>query len=179
MLAQPTLRFRKTAHCHPKINQLPELVKGRVTRQLPLVWKSSAILETLCWYSTSRVWEWETQNRSYRYYWELLTKETCPLFNWTQSTAGVWTGAQISGVLKSTDVFCPKTCSCLYALRFYVLMPLADLFITLFFYHDLKQCLLISYFIITLLLGELLKSNCWENVWGFGGCWTQPASSCW
>lgn len=108
---------------------MPELVKERVTRQLPPVWKSSAILETLRWYSTSHVWEWETQNRSYRYYWELLTNETCPQFNLTQSTAGIWTAAQISGVLKSTDVFCPKTCLFLCAFRFYILMPLTDLFI--------------------------------------------------
>lgn len=179
MLAQVTPRFRKTAPSHPRINRLPELAKGKVTRQLPPAWKSSAILETLHWCSASRVWEWETQNCSYRYYWELLTNETCPWFNWTQSTAGIWTGGQISGVLKSTDVFCPKTRLFLCALRFYILMPLTDLFIILFFCHDLKQRLLISYFITTLLLGELLKSDCWKNVWGFGGCWAQPASSRW
>lgn len=43
-------------------------------------------------------------------------------------------------------------------------MPLTDLFIILFFCSGLKESLLISYFIITLLLGELLKSNGWKNV---------------
>jgi len=164
VLTQLTPSFRKTGHCHPRINPLPELTTGRAARQLPPVWKSSAILATFCWYSTSRVWEGETQNHSYWYHRELLTNETCPQFNWTQSTARIWTGAQISGVLKSTNVSCPKTCLFLCALRFYILMPLTDLFIILFFCHDLKQCLLIAYFIITLLLGELLKSNCWKNV---------------
>lgn len=48
--------FTKQLTATQVINQLPELVEGRETRQLPLVWKSSAILETLRWYSTSRVW---------------------------------------------------------------------------------------------------------------------------
>lgn len=114
MPAQPASRFHKTALWQPRINQLPKLVKRKGTRQLSLVWKSTTILGTLCWYSTARVWEWETQNCPYQYCWELLTNEACPCFNWTQSTEGIWTGAQISRVLKSTDVLYSQTCQILH-----------------------------------------------------------------
>lgn len=180
VLAPLTLRFCKTAHCHPSYQPIAWTGEGEGNQTAPIGVEELSHLRnlTLVQHITC-VGEWETQNCSYRYYWERLTNETCPWFNWTQSTAGIWTGAHISGVLKSTDVFCPNTCLFLCALRFYILMPLTDLFLILFFCHDLKQCFLISYFIITLLVGELLKSNCWKNVWGFGGCWTQQASSHW
>lgn len=58
VLAQLTLRFRKTAHCHPRNNRLGE---GEGNRQLPPVWKSSAIFATSHWSSTSRVREWDTK----------------------------------------------------------------------------------------------------------------------
>lgn len=54
-LAQLTLGFCKTAHCHPRISQVPEVGKGWGTKELPPVWKSSAILETFSWHSTSCV----------------------------------------------------------------------------------------------------------------------------
>lgn len=93
MLAQLILGFCRTALCHPRISQFPELVKGRGTKEFPPVWKSSAMPESFSRHSTSRVQEGGTQNCSDQYGWELLP---CPQFNWTPSTAGICTGAQIS-----------------------------------------------------------------------------------
>lgn len=71
-------RVSQNSSLPPKDQPIPELVTGRGTKKLPPVWKSSAILETFSWHSTSRVQEWETQNRSDRYDWELLLQQTCP-----------------------------------------------------------------------------------------------------
>lgn len=136
--------------------------QGKGNQTLPLAWHSSAILETSHWYSTSRVWEWETQNRSYRYYWELLTHETCLWFNWTHSTAGIWTQAQIAGVLTPTNVFCPKTCLFFCALGFYILVSLTDPSIILFVVGSTSEIILLK-----------------KNGWCCGGCWAQPGSSRW
>lgn len=163
VLAQVTLSFCKTAHGPPGTTRWPELAKGRVTRQLAPAWRSSApqkppagTAHHVCRMRNTKLLAPVRLSTAHQ------RDMPCLIGHSRLQASGL--RAHISGVLTLNDVFCPKTCLFLCAIGFHILMPLIDLFIILFFCHDLKQHLLILYFIITLLSGELLKTNCWENL---------------
>lgn len=89
MLAELTLRFDKTAHCHARISQFPELGNQRAptsVEELSHLRNLQLAQHITCVGMRNRkplgpVW---------------LNSLPCTQFNWTPSTAGIWTGAQIS-----------------------------------------------------------------------------------